>query len=132
MLFVTRKGTFSAWQTITMSASNPTLSVFDSASGRLLYRRSLTSDAAATEGATGKAVRYFPGHKPGGTPERFNYTKRGWLGAKATRLFGNNAHAYSDVNDDGSAQKREEAPPSSGQQLELHAQAVPPQAGLLL
>jgi extracellular elastinolytic metalloproteinase len=114
VLFVTPQGSFSGWRTITMSADNPALSVFDAASGRLLYRRPLSSDAAPRAGSSGKAVRYFPGHRPGGQPETFRYTKRGWLGARATRLFGNNAHAYSDVNDDDAAQRREEAPPSDG------------------
>ncbi len=114
VLFVTRTGSYRGWQTITMSADHPAVSVFDSASGRLLYRRPLSSDLSSTEGSTGKAVDYFPGHRPGGTPHAVDYTKRGWLGARATVLFGNNAHAYSDVNDDGKAQKGEEAPPKQG------------------
>ena len=122
VLFVTRTGTFWGWRTITMSADNPAHSVFDAASGRLLYRRPLSSDAGPEEGSRGKAVRYFPGHRPGGKPRTVRYTKRGWLDARATRLFGNNAHAFSDVNDDDTAQRREEAPPTSGQRWDYRLQ----------
>jgi extracellular elastinolytic metalloproteinase len=122
VLFVTRTGTFWGWRTITMSADNPAHSVFDAASGRLLYRRPLSSDAGSREGSRGKAVRYFPGHRPGGRPKTVRFTKRGWLDARATRLFGNNTHAYSDVNDDDTAQRREEAPPKSGQRWDYRLQ----------
>lgn len=114
VLFVTASHSYPAWQTITMSASEPALSVFDAASGRVLYHRSLSSDASPEGPATGTAFSYFPGHVPGGTQQEINFSRHRWLKKSATRLFGNNAHAYSDVNDDGVAQAREEAPPSSG------------------
>ncbi|MFC4784890.1 M36 family metallopeptidase [Nocardioides sp. MAHUQ-72] len=114
VLFVTRTGTHRAWQSITMSAEHPAVSVLDAETGALLYRRPLSAERAAAEGSSGKAVTYFPGHRPGGKPQKFDYTKRGWLGPKAKRLFGNNSHAYSDVNDDNHPQRGEEAPPSNG------------------
>ena len=46
VLFVTAHGTYLGWQTVTMSASNPTNAVIDSRTGHVLYRRSLSSDAS--------------------------------------------------------------------------------------
>jgi hypothetical protein len=116
VLFVTANGTRLGWQTITMSASQPTSSVVDASTGRILYRRSLASDAdtatdrqAKRTPATGIAYRYFPGHKPrGGTADPVNFTNLGWLSPQATVLSGNNSHAYSDVNDDNVANPSEE------------------------
>ena len=45
VLFVTAHGTYVGWQTVTMSASAPATTVVDSTTGRVLYRRSLSSDA---------------------------------------------------------------------------------------
>ncbi len=114
VLFVTANRSYPAWQTITMSASEPALSVFDATSARVLYHRSLASDASPESPATGMAYPYFPGHVPGGTQQPLNFSRNGWLRKSSTRLFGNNVHAYSDVNDDGLAQSGEEVPPSSG------------------
>jgi hypothetical protein len=121
VLFVTANRTHLGWQTITMSASQPATSVVDASTGRILYRRSLASDAdtaadrqAKRTPATGIAYRYFPGHKPrGGTADPVNFTKRGWLAPQATVLSGNNSHAYSDVNDDNAANPSEEVHPSA-------------------
>src|SRR5262249_30387844 len=108
VLFVTAQQTSLGWQTVTMSAGQPTTSVVDAKTGRILYRRSLASDAqTATDSqarrtpATGIAYRYFPGHKPrGGTADPVNFTKLGWLAPQASVLSGNNSHAHSDVHDD--------------------------------
>ena len=121
VLFVTAQEARLSWQTITMSASQPTTSVVDASTGRILYRRSLASDAStATDRqakrtpATGIAYRYFPGHKPrGGTADPVNFTKLSWLAPQATVLSGNNSHAYSDVNDDNAANPSEEVHPSA-------------------
>ena len=121
VLFVTRNGSRAGWETITMSADQPALSVLDSASGRLLYRRPLSSDAQAPDASdrpakgnsNGLAFTYFPKHRPGGAALRWDFTRRGWLGKHAKRLFGNNSHAYSDVNDDNRPNASEEVPPSS-------------------
>ena len=65
------------------------------------------------KGSSGLAFEYFPGHKPGGTAQKVNYTKRGWLSGKAKILYGNNSHAYSDVNDDNKPNPSEEVHASS-------------------
>ena len=112
VLFVTRTGTHLGWRTVTMSASQPAMSVLDAHTGRLLYRRPLSSDANSDSG--GLAYTYFPGHQPGGQQVPVNYTQRGWLPGTANTLSGNNSHTYSDVNDDNKAEPTEEVPPSSG------------------
>ncbi|MBA2561251.1 MAG: M36 family metallopeptidase, partial [Propionibacteriales bacterium] len=133
VLFATPTGTRRAWQTITMSAERPLLSVLDTANGRVLYRQDLNADAASGSSvrtaaspalaavarqakhtySTGTAYRYFPGHKPGGKQGFVNFTKRGWLGNKAQRLYGNNTHTYADINDDNEVNPREEIAPRS-------------------
>ena len=120
VLVVTRKATYLGWQTITMSTSRPALSVRDAASGRLLYRRPLAQDetseplARKPKPSTGVAFEYFPKAPHGGGYIPVNYTKKGWLSAGASKLSGNNSHAYSDVNDSNSPQKSEEVGPKSG------------------
>ncbi|MEP7091611.1 MAG: M36 family metallopeptidase [Nocardioidaceae bacterium] len=124
VLFVTPRGSRLGWQTVTMSAQSPALSVADATTGVLLYRRPLRADAAApttdtgdasrSTGSSGLAFRYFPRAKVGGTAGRVHYTRRGWLGSTATTLSGNNSHTYSDVNDDNLAEASEEVHPSSG------------------
>jgi hypothetical protein len=132
VLFATPTGTYRAWQTITMSASRPMLSVIDSATGRVLFRQDLNAEATASPvrtaappalaalarrarhgSSTGTAYRYFPGHKPGGVQRFVNYTRRGWLQSSAHLLRGNNTHTYADVNDDNHATRREEIPARS-------------------
>src|SRR4051812_16596125 len=107
--FVVGGRSHDAWQTITMSAAEPTLTVFDAGTGEMLFRRPLANDAKPE--STGKAYRYFPGHRPGGTQVPVSFTRKGWLSGRAKILFGNNSHAYSDVNDNQTAQASEEAPP---------------------
>jgi len=107
VVFVANGKSHSAWQTITMSAANPTLDVFDAVTGRLLYRRPLAQD----DHSRGIAVEYFPGADHGGTQKPVDLTARGWLPAGARKLSGNNSHTYSDVNDDQKANPSEEVPP---------------------
>ena len=115
VLFQTLDGTRHAWETITMSAVHPALQVIDSATGAILYRRSLESDAASEprskQDATAIAYRYFPGARHGGRQRPVNLSRRGWLAGKAKLLHGNNAHTYADVNDDGKANRGEEIRP---------------------
>ncbi|MEP9384017.1 M36 family metallopeptidase [Nocardioides cheoyonin] len=113
VLFVTRTGTHLGWRVVTMSASQPALSVVDAHTARLLYRRSLSSDANSGDSG-GLAYAYFPGHRPGGEQVSVDYTRRGWLPATARTLSGNNSHTYSDVDDDNLAESSEEVPPSAG------------------
>ncbi len=125
VLFATSGGTRAAYQVVTMSVARPALSVVDGASGRLLYRQSLTSDAAPEKAAPEKAApekaapekasvyRNYPGATGGGTPQTVDLTAKGWLPAGSVVLFGNNAHTYSDVNDDNASDPSEEIPPAA-------------------
>ncbi|QWZ09402.1 M36 family metallopeptidase [Nocardioides panacis] len=121
VLFVTRTGTHLGWSTVTMSAAHPTLTVLDAHTGGLLFRRPLSSDATSTDkldapkaGSGGLAYQYFPRAPRGGSQVSVDYTAKGWLDRNATKLSGNNSHAYSDVNDDNVSQGTEEAAPSAG------------------
>ena len=120
VLFVTREGSFAAWETVTMSADQPMLSVLDAASGRLLYRRPLSSEANAGDPVArsrphsgGLAFLYFPKHRPGGSALHWDFTDHGWLPKNAQRLSGNNSHTYSDVDDDNRPSANEEVGPSA-------------------
>jgi extracellular elastinolytic metalloproteinase len=127
VLFSSGRHSVLGWQTITMSASRPMLSVVDATDGRILYRQDLSDDASAVlrytgrqaaathrhTPSTGLAFRYFPRHKPGGRALHINFTKLGWLPHKAIVLRGNNSHAYADVNDDDAVNSNEEIHPRS-------------------
>ena len=106
VLFVTPRGSRIAWMTTVMSVSAPATQVVDAASGRLLYRNPLSSDAVGER--TGQVFKNYPGAKRGGSYTGVSLTGNGWLPNGATRLQGNNAHAYSDVNDDNRASASEE------------------------
>ncbi|MDX6365384.1 MAG: extracellular elastinolytic metalloproteinase, partial [Nocardioidaceae bacterium] len=124
VLFSTGSRTLPAWQTITMSAPRPMLTVVDATDGRILYRQDLTDDANPVPSirrghvstrrpptpSTGLAFRYFPRHKPGGRALHINFTKLGWLPRQAVVLRGNNSHAYADTNDDDAVSSNEEIP----------------------
>jgi hypothetical protein len=127
VLFMTPGGLRRAWATITMSAANPAQHVIDAVDGRVLYRHSLTDDAAPvgdTAGdtasrhrpnpATAVAFPYFPKAARGGAQVPVNLTQRGWLAPTATALSGNNAHSYADVDDSNSSDATEEIPPRHG------------------
>ena len=73
-----------------------------------------TSVAPHFEHATGRAYRMFPGAARGGRQVHVDFTRRGWLGEHATTLSGNNAHAYSDVDDNDRASPSEEVHPLRG------------------
>jgi hypothetical protein len=107
VLFVTARGSHHAWMTTVMSVSAPATQVVDAASGRLLYRNPLGNDAAPGE-AIGQVFRNFPGAKRGSSYVPVNFTRQGWLPRGATRLQGNNSHAYSDVDDNNEAGSSEE------------------------
>jgi extracellular elastinolytic metalloproteinase len=124
VLFQTPSGTRRAWSTITMSTRRPALHIFDAATGRLLYRHSLTDDAnpqrpqapAATAAATATPATAlvfdnYPGAASGGAARQVNLSAPGWLPAGSPSLFGNNVHTYTDVNDDNATQSTEEIAP---------------------
>ncbi len=120
VLLVARSGTYLGWQTLTMDADQPAVSVVDAATGKVIYRQSLRVHERTEKGphSTGVAFRNHPkpAYNGGGKYLKVNYTKKGWLSGTAKRLKGNNSHAYSDVNDDGRPQKKEEVGPKSKHQ----------------
>jgi extracellular elastinolytic metalloproteinase len=113
-LFLTPRGLRPAWQAVTMSTTDPAVTVIDSTTGRVLQRQSLVDHESGTD-STGKVFRYFPHARRGGRQVTVDFTKRHWLGAHASILSGNNAHAYSDVNDNNRASPSEEVHPRTKQ-----------------
>ena len=72
VLFQTPGGTRRAWQVVTMGAAKPSLHVLDAATGRILYRVSLSSDATAPRRPrpsqaepTALSLRQLPGRAQG-------------------------------------------------------------------
>jgi extracellular elastinolytic metalloproteinase len=112
-LFMTPTGLHLAWRTIAASSSKPAERIVDAATGQLLLQHPLTNYEKSSD-STGKVFRFFPKSRRGGKQLTVDFTKHGWLSRTATVLKGNNAHAYSDVNDDDHAQKSEEVPARSG------------------
>jgi hypothetical protein len=106
-LYLTPRGLQPAWQTVTMSTADPAVTVLDAGTGAVLQRSSLV-DYEADPGSTGRVFHYFPGARHGGRQVTVSFTRHHWLKARATVLSGNNAHAYSDVNDNNRASQGEE------------------------
>jgi hypothetical protein len=108
VLFQTLGGTRLAWQTVLMTSPDAYLTVIDARTGGVLFRKDLTDDA------NGKVFTYWPGGPRGGQQHVVNFTARGWLPAsRRFRLEGNNAHVFTDVNDDNVAEPSEEVPAST-------------------
>ncbi len=120
VLFATAGGTRPAYQVVAMSLASPALYVVDSASGRILFRESLRSDEADPD-ATASVYQYYPGAPVGGTAQPVDLTAAGYLPAGSATLSGNNAHTYSDVNDDNTANPSEEVAPEHRRQLRVPA-----------
>ncbi|WP_426566319.1 M36 family metallopeptidase [Angustibacter sp. McL0619] len=124
VLFQTPGGTRRAWQVITMGSAKPSVHVLDAETGRILYRASLSSDAngpstpaaPAAKGANLNALIFdnFPGAPRGGTARKVSMNRPGWFTTGATTLTGNNAHTYTDVNDDNAPQASEEVNSQGG------------------
>jgi extracellular elastinolytic metalloproteinase len=105
--FMTAGGLRLGWQTLTTPTNKELyLHVIDAATGRVLYRQSLTDSDSA------KVWEYFPGAPKGGQAATQNLSSKGWLPYGAPDLNGNVAHVYSDVNDDNTAEPTEEILPS--------------------
>jgi extracellular elastinolytic metalloproteinase len=100
-----------AWETVVTSSDTPATTVIDAVTGEVLLRTPLTQ----YEHSTGRVFRFFPGSRRGGRQIKVDFTAHHWLSPHAHRLSGNNAHAYSDVNDDNHAGRSEEVHPLSGQ-----------------
>jgi extracellular elastinolytic metalloproteinase len=105
-----------AWHlTLAASAAATYDAVVDASTGQVLYRANLTkSDSNAT------VFKNYPGAIKGGVQHPVDLSTptdgspNGYLDPGATTLVGPNAHAWSDVNDDDTAQPSEEVGPSSG------------------
>jgi hypothetical protein len=132
VLFDAPNGVRRGWQTVTMSAANPTLDVIDAQNGQVLYRQALSSDPAdgtaapsatapatqparpaAAKGATA-ATQYadvvdnYPGAAHGGQLHAVSLNQKGWLPKGSVVLYGNNAHTYADLNDNAAVDIGEE------------------------
>ena len=81
------------------------LHVVDAATGRVLYRRTWSSD-------TGQVWDNYPGAPSGGAQVSRGLPVRAGCRTNSPRLAGNVAHVYNDVNDDNVAQPSEEITPS--------------------
>jgi extracellular elastinolytic metalloproteinase len=102
-LFLTAGGSRLAWRTVTLDTGY--LHVVDAATGEVLYRQDLV-DAHSAE-----TWDYYPGAEKGGRQVNVDLSK--WLPEDATRLAGNVAHVFSDVNDDNVVNAGEEVFPSA-------------------
>ncbi len=103
VVFETLNGPRLAWQTVTMTEGY--LHVIDADTGRVLFRRDLT------QSDTGLVWRNYPGAARGGSQQRVDLTRPGWLPRNSPALRGNVAHVFTDVNDDDAAQPSEEIRP---------------------
>jgi hypothetical protein len=110
VVFDTGDGLRPAWETVVTSSEAPATTVIDAVTGRILLRTPLTQ----YEDSTGRAYRFFPGARRGGRQVKVDFTRHGWLGPHAHELSGNNAHAYSDVDDNNRAGRSEEVHPLRG------------------
>jgi len=109
--FVTAGGPRLAWQTLTSPTTKAMYNtIVDAASGRVLYRNSLTASDS------GLAWDYYPGSAKGGS-QTLRTFPQGWLPNNSPRLAGNVAHVYSDVNDDNMAEAGEEITPSGNRKF---------------
>jgi hypothetical protein len=113
-LFLTAAGPRLAWRTVAVDTGY--LHVVDAATGEVLYRQDLV-DAHSAE-----AWDYYPGAEQGGRQVKLNLSK--WVPKDATRLEGNVAHVFSDVNDDDVANAGEEVSPSAPGSFSLPAPVV--------
>ncbi len=109
VLFPTGRGARLAWKTFTWpSTQQLNLSVVDAATGAVLYRQSLSSDATGT--AT--AWEFYPSDLvPAGASTANPVT---FPVNDGTRLFGPNAHVWSDVKDNNKPDAGEEISAVSG------------------
>jgi len=109
--FITAAGPRLAWQTYTWPTSKGLYNtIVDAASGRVLYRQSLTASDS------GLAWDYYPGSAKGGA-QTLRTFPQSWLPNNSPWLAGNVAHVYSDVNDDNAAEPSEEILPTGRKQF---------------
>jgi subtilisin-like proprotein convertase family protein len=113
-----------AWR-LTVAGQGPYLydEVVDATTGAVLARHSLTDFASVAH-----VFFYHPGAAAGGTAQAVDLAP--WL-TSGTTLTGPNAHAYADVNDNGSGTDGApvEIPPSSGTNWDYPQVSVSPGSG---
>jgi hypothetical protein len=120
VLFATGRGARLAWRTTTfVSSSQIDLSVVDAASGTTLYRRNLVENDSVGTGSAWALTASDGVPNGGGTAVPVTFPV-----ADGTRLSGNNAHAWADVNDDDVAQASEEVPALAGLDWSGYAPAL--------
>lgn len=102
VVFSTASGPTLAWEVIALDVSE--LTVVDAADGKILFRKSLSANHH------GLSWENYPGAPSGGTQHLTNLDS--WLPMNASKLSGNVAHVYSDVNGDDAAQASEEVTPA--------------------
>lgn len=110
VLFPTQRGARISWQTTTwVDPSFLALSVVDAQTGGVLWRANLTNADAV---GTGQAVDMYPsGDLPNGGGDLHPVTFPVFDG---TALSGNNAHVYSDVDDDNQVAPTDEVQAVTG------------------
>jgi len=113
VLFAVDGHSVAAYLVTAMSVTTPSLLVVDARSGRVLFRESITADANAkkNDGQRALVYRNYPRAPRGGEPVVVDLTKKGWLPAGSSVLFGNNVHTYTDINDNNFADPSEEVAP---------------------
>jgi extracellular elastinolytic metalloproteinase len=124
VVFETGDGLRPAWETVVTSTTTPAVTVIDAVTGRVLLRSPMTH----YEHSTGRAFRFFPGAERGGRQVQVDFTARNWLSGQARTLTGNNAHVYSDVNDDDRPSRSEEVHPQRGQSWGYRLKAFHPRS----
>ncbi len=106
VLFGGANGARLAWHVLYRANSRAMYdAVVDANSGAILYRQNLSKDAANADIYTN-----HPGAAPAETVDLEDFG----LPPGSTTLDGAFSHAWSDINDDNTAQPTEEIPPSSG------------------
>ncbi len=100
--FQTATGPRLAWETLLLR--DGFIHVIEASSGRVLYRQNIV------ENDVGRAFAHYPGAPVGGKPRRVDLSD--WLPDNSPRLDGYNAHVYSDVNDNDTADPTEEVAPA--------------------
>ncbi|HEX3734889.1 MAG TPA: M36 family metallopeptidase [Solirubrobacterales bacterium] len=100
------------WRVVVDGEEGTFEEVVDADTGAPLVRHSLNEDASSAS-----VFQYYPGAPAGGTAESVNLAADpSWLDntSSNTRLWGNNAQAYSDLNNNNGDDAGEDVPASSG------------------
>ena len=110
VLFQAVGGTRLAWQTMVNADQDSFVHVIDAQTGSVLYRRSLVNYANPGHASVWE---YYPRPGPSAGTQRDVDLSGGWLPTGATTLTSNNAHVYTDVNANNTADASEEVAPAA-------------------